>query len=230
MSDQKGFSLPSFVERFKDKVDGVGHALLGDNFEGFVDQEIRDVTAAIRLAKERKEEAKANRVVATAQVAQSTANQKELEEQALKFLRGHRKSKARDVAKAIAELLSQRQEWEEKLHTAQSAERHEQSQAEQLERKLKLLKLKLGAYKASANLQRTQDSLVKNPGAAPAMPETALKSAQRLRQNSASSPPASPEPLPSTSESAEQVLSRLQASLSKPSRTSRKTSDSRKSK
>lgn len=228
MSNQKGFSLPAFVERFKDKVDGVGHALLGDNFEGFVDQEIRDVTAAIRLAKERKEEAKANRVVASAQVAQFTADQKEFEEQALKFLRGHRKSKAREVASTIASVIAHRQGWEEKLQAAQSAERHEQSVAEQLERKLKLLKLKLGAYKASANLQRTQDSLVKNPGAAPAMPETALKSAQRLRQNTPSSPPDPSDPWPC--ESAEEVLLRLEASLAKPSRSSRKASDSRKSK
>ena len=172
MSDKstKAFSLPVLVDRLKSTVDGVGHSLLGPDFEGFVDQEIRDVTAQMKLAKERREEAKANRLSATTKLAHIKDHLKEQEEQALK-----------------------------------------------------LLKLKLGAYKASANLQRTQASLLRQPGAAPAMPETALKSAQRLRQTTAPSPAPEPEPSRPATETTDQVLQRLEAILKKPARSSRKS-------
>ena len=226
MSDKpsKPFSLPALVERFKTTVDEVGHSLLGPNFEGFLDQDIRDVTAQMKLAKERKEEAKANRLSAITQLASLKEKLAGQEEQALKLLRGHRKSKAREVASAIAETLSMRSDWEARLERATAAERQHQLDSEQLERRLKLLKLKLGAYKASATLQRTQASLLRQPGAAPAMPETALKSAQRLRQTTAPSPAPEPEASRPVTETADQVLQRLEAVLKKPARSSRKSS------
>lgn len=226
MSDKsaKPFSLPVLLDRFKTTVDGVGHSLLGPDFEGFVDQEIRDVTAQMKLAKERRDEAKANRLSATAKLAQIKEDLKEQEEQALKLLRGHRKSKARDVAADIAAILKVRPDWEARLDQAILAERQHQLDWDQFDRRLKLLKLKLGAYKASANLQRTQASLLRQPGAAPAMPETALKLAQRLRQTTAPSPAPEPEPKRPATETPDQVLQRLEAVLKKPARSTRKTS------
>lgn len=226
MSDKsaKPFSLPVLLDRFKTTVDGVGHSLLGPDFEGFVDQEIRDVTAQMKLAKERRNEAKANLLSATAKLAQIKEDLKEQEEQALKLLRGHRKGKAREVAASIAAVLAVRPDWETRLEQAIAAERQHQLAWDQLDRRLKLLKLKLGAYKASANLQRTQASLLRQPGAAPAMPETALKSAQRLRQTTAPSPAPEPEASHPVTETADQVLQRLEAVLKKSARSSRKSS------
>lgn len=225
----KAFSLPVFLERFKGAVDEVGYSLLGDDFEGFVDREIRSVTAEIKLAKERKEEAKANRVSAKGKLDELKASQQELEEQVLKLLRGHRKAQAREISAKVAQVIAERSEQETRMEAAAAEERQQQVNLEQLERKLKLLKMRLGAYKAAATLQRTQDSLTVQPGAAPAMPETALKPARRLRQGPV--PEKAPEtgPPETGTETAEQVLNRLEATLKKPTRNSRKSSSTGKS-
>lgn len=201
----------ALLARFKAAVDGVGYAMLGENFEGFLDQEIRNADAGLRAAREKREEAKAVRIHAQQHAAQARTAQKELEEQALKLLRGHRKAQARALATDIAARQAEHREWEGKATDALAAEATAQTLLEQRDRRLKLLRQQLGAFKASASLQRTQEALARGEGAPP---ETALTPARRARQGKAPAPAVPPPERPGD-EGPDAILARLEATLKK---------------
>ncbi len=203
-------SLSSLWSRALSAVEDLSQSVRNGRLESALDQELRALDAALKTANEKHNEAKATRIHTQQLLAPLHERQVELEEQATRLLRGHRKKQAQEKAEEIVALAEQMRGLEVKIEECRGTEREIKVVIEETQRQLKLRRYQLGAFRASANLQRTQESLAQNDGE---NPPTALDALRRLKEASFGTLPSPddligppPEPVVETSS---QVLERL---------------------
>jgi len=209
----------SLWSRVLSTVDDLSHSVRSGRFEETLDQEIRQLDIALKEAQENHDCAKATRIHALQQAVPLNTQKKELEEQLVRLLRGNRKTKAKAVADQVAAVAQEALDWELKAQQARVQEQEFGVTIHELEGRLQRRRYQVGTFRASANLQRTQDALAKGQNLE--RPATALDALNRLRQ-AISDPLPSPEevvgePPEPTAETAEEILSRL-AKTSKPNK------------
>lgn len=222
--------LPSLWNRALSAVDDLSDAIRNSRFEETLDQEIRQLDAVLKKSVEKHDEFKAQRIHVAQQLAPLVEQKAELEEQALRLLRGRRKTQAKEKAEEIAAIAEQILALETQVDQFRLQEKQCGVEQEETERTLKLRRYQLGNFRASANLQRTQEALASGPESE--RPATALEALRRIKNAFSSELPnpddvigKPPEPV---AESSDQILDRLAKSQrsstpsSKPTKTASK--------
>ena len=176
--------------------------------EDVFDRQIRELNEQLDTAKASHATTKANRIAAQQNADRAKASQREVEEVAVGMLRSRKKAGAKILAEDVARYSESRCEWAEEAQNLDELEKAQAAIIVAIESRLKRTKYQLGAYKASLNLQRTQEALVRTGVPAPAPAPV------RKRAGAAMETP-------------EQVLERLEREAKKPA--TKRPSKTRKS-
>jgi len=166
--------FPSLISRTLAVVEDFSDHVVASRMEETLDQEIRRLDQELKMAQEKINQSKAERLHAQQQVEPLKAAQADLEEQAARLLRGRRKTQAKEKAVEIAKVAEQILSWEAAIEKASLIEKESLVEHGELNRRLKLRRYQLGSLKASANLHRTQEALAADPDGRPATARDAL--------------------------------------------------------
>ncbi len=173
------------------------------------DRSIRTLNDEIDAGKKELAATKGRRIHAQQMVDRAKASQEQVEELAVDMLRRRKKAGAKLLAEDVSKLAETRCEWAEAVQAEAELERVQAALVAALESRLKRLRYQLGVYRASLNINRTQEALARTGVPAPAPAPSRKKNPD--------------------SESPEQVFERLDREAKKPSSSTKRTTKTRKS-
>lgn len=149
-------------ERLQSALADIGQRFSDDHFEAQFDAAIRSTNEQVDAAKQSLTLARARKIETTRKASASAAKHRELEAKAITALRSRKKAQARSVVVEIANIAAEREEWEAAAQKAIEEEKERLLEIELLEGQVKRLKYQLSVRRASTNLQRTQEALLKS--------------------------------------------------------------------
>ena len=202
------------LKRMQESMDELGDTLSGTSTaERLLDADIRQLDDELQGWRGQAASLKAQRITSAERQRAHAARIRELEADALDALRTRRRTHARELAERIAHAQVAKAEEKSQLDGLQAHEKELLHVIEQGELKLRRLKHQLDTLRASESLQRAQAAVAKRqPDAAP-HPESAVASAQRVRQRGAPGARTSTRPAAAARPAAEAILDKLAARL-----------------
>ena len=177
--------LKLMLKRAQEDWNEIGDTLLGNHSQRILDDEIRNVDAALRDLRNEALNARASLFTSDERRQALLLSIAEREDQASKALRQRRKALARDIATLIAGLERDLSETDEKIARIQSHIDRLQHLIQQGEGKLRRLKHQLDTIRVSESLQRAQEAVgERRGGIGPSSPRSALDLLTRARSAS----------------------------------------------
>lgn len=161
----------ALLDRLRETLADIGQKFSNDHFEAQLDSAIRSANDRIESAKSELNVARANKISSAKKVADAASECKELESRAVSALQSRKKRQAHSLVDEIGIVSSERMKWEEALAQASEAEKERTLEIELLEGQVKRLKYQLSVRRASTNLQRTQEAILRS-GRRPDDPES----------------------------------------------------------
>ena len=202
------------LKRMQESMDELGDTLSGTSTaERLLDADIRQLDAQLHGWRGEVASLKARRITSGERLRELGARIRQLEADALNALRARRKTAARELAEAIAAAQAAKAGEKTRMDDLQAHEKALLHVIEQGESKLRRLKHQLDTLRASESLQRAQAAVAKRQPDATPHPESAVASAQRVRQRRTPGSTSSARTAASAKPPAEAILDRLAARL-----------------